>query len=114
MPTFERGDLSLYYEEYGSGYPVLLFAPGGMRSSIDAWRSSPFDPTRELAGDFRLIAMDQRNAGRSRAPIGADDWATSTADHLALLDHLEIQRCHVTGGCIGSSHCPSTCRAGPG
>ena len=33
MPTFERGDVSIYYEEYGSGYPLLLFAPGGMRSS---------------------------------------------------------------------------------
>jgi len=113
MPTFERGDLSLYYEEYGSGYPVLLFAPGGMHSRNDVWRSSPFDPTRELAGDFRVIAMDQRNAGRSRAPIGADDWATYTADHLALLDHLGIDRCHVMGGCIGSSYCLGICRAAP-
>ena len=29
MPTFTHGDVSIYYEEYGSGYPVLLFAPGG-------------------------------------------------------------------------------------
>ncbi len=71
MPVFEREGVSLYYEEYGSGYPLLLFAPGGMRSSIEFWRRSPFDPTADLAGDFRVIAMDQRNAGRSRAPIGA-------------------------------------------
>lgn len=32
MPTFKRDDVSIYYEEYGSGYPILLFAPGGMRS----------------------------------------------------------------------------------
>ena len=68
MPVFEHAGVSLYYEEYGSGYPLLLFAPGGMRSSIDFWRRSPFDPTAELAQDFRVIAMDQRNAGRSRAP----------------------------------------------
>ena len=73
MPVFERAGVSLYYEEYGSGYPLLLFAPGGMRSSIDFWRRSPFDPTAELAQDFRVIAMDQRNAGRSRAPISAAD-----------------------------------------
>ena len=41
MPVFERAGVSLYYEEYGSGYPLLLFAPGGMRSSIDFWRRAP-------------------------------------------------------------------------
>ncbi len=104
MPVFERAGVSLYYEEYGSGYPLLLFAPGGMRSSIDFWRRSPFDPTAELAKDFRVIAMDQRNAGRSRAPVSAaDGWETYAGDHLALLDHLGAR--HVMGGCIGSSYC---------
>ena len=31
MPSFEHGDATIYYEEFGSGYPVLLFAPGGLR-----------------------------------------------------------------------------------
>jgi pimeloyl-ACP methyl ester carboxylesterase len=106
MPLFERAGTSLYYEEFGTGYPLLLFAPGGMRSAIEFWRRSPFDPTREFAADFRVIAMDQRNAGRSRAPVTASDsWDTYTADHLALLDHLGLPRAHVMGGCIGSSYC---------
>jgi pimeloyl-ACP methyl ester carboxylesterase len=114
MPVFERAGVSLYYEEYGSGYPLLLFAPGGMRSSIDFWRRSPFDPTAELAQDFRVIAMDQRNAGRSHAPIGvADGWETYAADHLALLDHLGARRAHVMGGCIGSSYCLGLIKLAP-
>ena len=28
MPVFSRGEVSIHYEEYGAGYPVLLFAPG--------------------------------------------------------------------------------------
>jgi len=71
MPTFKRDDVSIYYEEYGTGYPILLFAPGGMRSSIEFWAKSPFDPTKELAATFRVIAMDQRNAGKSWGPISA-------------------------------------------
>jgi pimeloyl-ACP methyl ester carboxylesterase len=114
MATFTRGDVSIHYEEYGSGYPVLLFAPGGMRSSIEFWQKSPFNPTAELAADFRVIAMDQRNAGGSRAPIKASDgWETYAGDHLALLDHLGIERAHVMGGCIGSSYCLGLIKLAP-
>jgi pimeloyl-ACP methyl ester carboxylesterase len=113
MPTFKNGDAPIYYEEYGAGYPLLLFAPGGMRSTLDFWRRSPFDPMVELAADFRVIGMDQRNAGHSSAPIREDGWATYTADQIALLDHLEIKRCHVLGGCIGSSYCLGIAQAAP-
>jgi len=114
MPSFERAGVSLYYEEFGSGYPLLLFAPGGMRSSIEFWHRSPFDPTVEFAADFRVIAMDQRNAGRSQAPISAADaWQTYTADHIGLLDYLGIQRCHIMGGCIGGSYCFSMLKTAP-
>ncbi|HVA67691.1 MAG TPA: alpha/beta hydrolase [Candidatus Binataceae bacterium] len=114
MPKFERNGISLHYEEYGSGHPLLLFAPGGMRSSIEFWHRSPFDPTVEFAPEFRVIAMDQRNAGDSRAPVGAGDgWETYTSDHLALLDHLGIQRSHIMGGCIGSSYCLGLIKLAP-
>ena len=114
MPTFKRGDVSIYYEEYGTGYPILLFAPGGMRSSIEFWANSPFDPTKELAANFRVIAMDQRNAGKSTGPITADDgWDTYTGDHIALLDHLGIKQCHLMGGCIGGSYSLGLIKAAP-
>jgi pimeloyl-ACP methyl ester carboxylesterase len=114
MPTFERDGASIHYEIAGAGFPLLVFAPGGMRSSIPFWANAPFDPTRELASDFRVIAMDQRNAGRSKAPVRPEDgWPTYTADHLALLDHLGIERCHVMGGCIGSSYCLGVIEAAP-
>ncbi len=114
MPIFKRSDVSICYEEFGTGFPLLLFAPGGMRSSIDFWHQSPFDPTVEFASDFRVIAMDQRNAGKSVAPISASDgWHTYTEDHLALLDHLGIDRCHIMGGCIGGSYNLSIMKAAP-
>src|SRR3984893_13306337 len=114
MPTFKRGDVSIHFEEFGSGYPVLLFAPGGMRSSIEFWHKSQFDPTVEFAANFRVIAMDQRNAGQSRGPVSAaDGWHTYAADHIALLDHLGIKRCHTMGGCIGSTYCLSLIKEAP-
>ena len=114
MPFFERDDVNLHWEESGSGYPILVFAPGGMRSSIEFWERAPFDPRRELGSEFRVIAMDQRNAGRSRAPITSNDgWDDYARDHLALLDHLGIERCHLMGGCIGSSFCLGVIQAAP-
>lgn len=104
MPEWKRGDVSIYYEEHGRGFPVLLLAPGGMRSNIAFWQRAPWNPIEALSDGFRVIAIDQRNAGRSVAPVSADDgWHVYTEDQLALLDHLEIERCHLLGGCIGSS-----------
>ena len=105
MPTWTRDNgATIHYTEHGTGFPLLTFAPGGMRSAAAFWERSPFNPLVELADEFRVIAMDQRNAGASRAPITAQDgWHSYADDHRALLDHLGIQRCHLLGGCIGGA-----------
>ena len=107
MPSFRHGDATIHYEEFGRGFPILTFAPAGLQSTIEVWSKpmAPINPTTEWADTFRVIAMDQRNAGgQSRAPITAKDgWDTYTGDHLALLDHLGIERCHLYGQCIGGS-----------
>lgn len=114
MPIFKREDAHLYYELHGNGEPVLLFAPGGMRSAIPVWSNMPWNPVVELAPHFQVIAMDQRNAGQSTAPIGPDDgWPTYTADHIALLDHLGIEQCHLVGCCIGGSYILGLIEAAP-
>jgi pimeloyl-ACP methyl ester carboxylesterase len=89
MPTFERDDIQIYYEEYGQGFPVLLIAPGGMRSAISFWEGTPWNPIEQLAPNYRVIAMDQRNAGKSVAPVRAtDSWHVYTQDQLALLSNI--------------------------
>jgi pimeloyl-ACP methyl ester carboxylesterase len=114
MPLFTRDEASIHYEEYGAGAPLVLFAPGGMRSSIEFWKRAPWNPIDELAASFRVIALDQRNAGRSRAKVRAGDgWHSYAADHVALLDHLGIERCVALGGCIGSSFCLGLIQAAP-
>jgi pimeloyl-ACP methyl ester carboxylesterase len=108
MPVLKLGDAEIHYEENGSGFPILLFAPGGMWSEGAKWHGSPVwnDWTKVLAENHRVIAMDQRNAGKSRGAIEAGHgWHTYAADHLALMDHLGFDRFHVLGGCIGSSYC---------
>ncbi|HYW26247.1 MAG TPA: alpha/beta hydrolase, partial [Terriglobales bacterium] len=105
MPLFEHDDVAINYEVSGAGFPLLLIAPGGMNSSIDWWSRAALNPLAVYADDFRLIAMDQRNAGASTGPLDVDDpWGSYVDDQLRLLDHLDIDRCHVLGCCIGCSH----------
>ena len=67
-----------------------------------------------LSKKYRVVAIDQRNAGRSRTRIDAtDDWHIYAADHLALAEHLGLDRFHVMGGCIGSSFCLTLCELAP-
>lgn len=114
MASFERGDATIHYDVEGDGFPVLLIAPGGMRSANELWSNMPWNPRTALNDDFRVVGMDQRNAGRSVAPVSADDgWATYTADQLALLDHLGIERCHLVGMCIGGPYIAALLRAAP-
>jgi pimeloyl-ACP methyl ester carboxylesterase len=105
MPALDLADdVRLSYEVHGKGTPVMLFAPGGMRSAAAFWDRAPFHPVRELSSQFCVIAVDQRNAGQSRAPVRAGDgWKTYAEDHVAILDHLGIERCHLLGMCIGSA-----------
>lgn len=107
MASFERAGAQIHYYLEGQSLdtesiPVLLIAPGGMRSANEIWNTTPWNPRTQLADHYALIGMDQRNAGQSTAPVSATDgWATYTADQLALLDHLDVERCHVLGMCIG-------------
>lgn len=85
----------LAYQVRGSGPPILLFSPlGGSLVSWDAFAAI-------LSQRLRVITFDPRGAGDSSdAP-----WAWTTrrcaADARALLDHLDVPRCHVYGISMG-------------
>jgi pimeloyl-ACP methyl ester carboxylesterase len=105
VPFFAHDDTTIYFEERGAGTALLLIAPGGMRSTIEYWAAAAINPWESYGEDFRLVAMDQRNAGRSRGPLDVGDpWGAYAADQLGLLDHLEIDRFLVMGCCIGGSY----------
>lgn len=102
MPEFEYDSISIHFEVHGTGFPLLLIAPGGMESAIRMWDGATINPLALYANTFQLVAMDQRNAGRSSGPLDpSDPWGSYADDQLALLDHLGIDQFHVMGACIG-------------
>jgi pimeloyl-ACP methyl ester carboxylesterase len=101
---FEKGPVRLHYDEAGSGFPLLLIAGGGLNSTMAGLPRSPFNPIEEFKGEYRCVFADLRNAnaGQSSGPLEVDrPWDSHTDDHLALMDHLGIDKFMVLGFCIG-------------
>ncbi len=104
MSVYEKGPVRIHYEEFGSGFPLLLIAGGGLNSVISGLRTGPFDPVEEFKGEYRCIAADLRNAntGQSSGPLEIDrPWDSYTDDQLGVMDHLRIDKFMVMGFCIG-------------
>src|SRR5918999_5286951 len=105
MPFYERGDVRIYYEEAGSGFPLMLIPGGGLNSTISFFTGgAPFNAIEEFKGEYRVITADLRNAdgGQSSGPLEIDrPWDAYTDDQLGLMDHLGIREFMVMGFCIG-------------
>jgi pimeloyl-ACP methyl ester carboxylesterase len=102
---YDKGDVHIYYEEAGSGFPLLLLPGGGMNSTIGFFTgNAPFNAVEEFKGQYRCITADLRNApsGRSSGPVEVDrPWESYADDQLGLMDHLGIDKFLVMGFCIG-------------
>jgi pimeloyl-ACP methyl ester carboxylesterase len=97
MPRVRVGDLELFYDTDGAGDPVLLLMGlGGEHHGWDLVRA-------DLARRYRLVLVDNRDAGASdeaRTPYALADMAS---DALGVMDHLGIERFHVIGASMGGA-----------
>jgi pimeloyl-ACP methyl ester carboxylesterase len=103
MSFYEKGPVRIHYEEFGSGFPLLLISGGGLNSSISGL-TGPFNSIEEFKGEYRCVAADLRNSnrGQSTGPLEIDrPWDSHTDDQLGVMDHLGINRFMVMGFCIG-------------
>ena len=102
---FEKGSTRIYYEEAGSGFPLMLIPGGGLNSTIEGLkRGNPFDAIGEFRSEYRCITADLRNAptGQSSGPVEVDrPWDSYADDQIGLMDHLGIDKFMVMGFCIG-------------
>ena len=85
----------LYWESTGAGAPVLLVMGLGMNAT-GWWRTVPV-----LAESLRVIAFDNRGAGRSDKPEGPYSVTQMADDAMAVLDAAGEPEAHVYGISLG-------------
>ena len=98
MPKIEVGDVELYYEIHGEGPPVVLIH--GLAGDCSAWAPQ----IKVLENDYRVIALDNRGAGRSSSPDYPYTTRHFADDTVGLMDALEIaEPAHVIGRSMGGA-----------
>ena len=95
MPQLQSNGIRVYYEEQGSGEPLLLIMGFTVSSIGWHWNIPGF------ARHFRTIAFDNRGVGRSDKPDVPYSMAMFADDTVGVLDALGIERAHVFGISIG-------------
>lgn len=105
MPTLSINGAQIYYEDSAPNQdnlpqdqqkPVLLFAHGLL------WGTHLYDKQVEhFKSSYRCIAFDFRGQGKSEVTKSGYDMDSLAEDAIALLEALEISKCHLVGLSMG-------------
>src|SRR5438093_10510914 len=98
MPTAEINGIQLYYEEYGSGIPIV-FAHGAGGNHVSWWQQVPV-----LSRHYRCITFDHRGWGLS---LDIDDTgpAAFLKDLTSFVDHLRLEKPFLVAQSMGGLTC---------
>ena len=97
VPIARIRDVGIYHEVHGDGEPVLLI--GGPGSDVSMFAGM----VRRLSASCRVIAFDNRGAGRSDKPDAPGSIAMMADDAVGLMDALGIASAYLVGISMGGS-----------
>ncbi|WP_316354946.1 alpha/beta hydrolase [Devosia sp.] len=102
MPQFQSDGLSLAYQSFGEGFPVLCIHGFASSGKVN-WVETGWVETLTRAG-YRAITLDNRGHGDSDKPTDPELYypALMAKDAVALLDHLGIERAVILGYSMGA------------
>jgi len=107
MPTALIDGITTRFEVLGSGPPLLMYAPGGFDATVEKWTTlgvyARIKPLDHLSRKYTCIVFDRRECGQSGGRVERVTWGHYVAQGKGLLDHLNIKRAHLMGGCMGCS-----------
>jgi len=91
--------IRLHYEVLGrsSATPVLMIQ--GLGADKHGWDMQRLP----LAMQYRVIALDNRGAGRSDKPFGHYSLEQMADDAIAVLDQVGVEKAHIVGASMGGA-----------
>ncbi|MGH9582099.1 MAG: alpha/beta fold hydrolase [Bryobacteraceae bacterium] len=95
MPYVLNQGAKIYWEQHGSGPPILLIM--GLSFTHEMW----FRIVPELKREYRVILFDNRGMGRSDVPRGPYRMRLMARDACAVLDAAGVDAAHVVGASMG-------------
>jgi len=95
--TENSGPIQLYYEDHGSGQPVVLIH--GYPLDGSSWEKQT---AVLLEAGKRVITYDRRGVGKSDRPTSGHDSDTYAADLSALVSALDLQDAVLVGFSMGT------------
>lgn len=95
--TENSGDIELYYEDHGTGQPVVLIH--GYPLSGASWEKQA---RALLDAGYRVITYDRRGFGESSKPTVGYDYDTFAADLKTVLDTLDLNDVILVGFSMGT------------
>ena len=95
--TENSTDVELYYEDHGSGQPVVLIH--GYPLDGSSWEKQT---TALLGAGYRVITYDRRGFGQSSKPAEGYDYDTFAADLNTLLTTLDLSNTVLAGFSMGT------------
>ena len=100
MPVTPINGTEIYYETYGSGFP-LVFAHGGFGGLGTGAGGNVAGWVERFAKHFQVILPDRRSSGRSGFPDVPHTMSLFASDIRGLLKHLGHERAFVWGTSAG-------------
>src|SRR3954454_2579809 len=95
--TENSTDIDLYYEDHGTGQPVVLIH--GYPLDGSSWEQQT---AALLEAGHRVITYDRRGFGRSSKPTTGYDYDTFAADLATVLDTLDLHDAVLVGFSMGT------------
>ncbi len=97
MPKVKVNDITMHYEQQGSGEPIILIPYLAADNACYAFQVA------EYARHFTCISVDPRGAGETDKPAGTYTTELFADDVAGFMSAIGVEKAHISGLSLGAA-----------